>query len=68
MSLKPGSYGRLPPRALEHRRRCVSLPPPRSGEVEQMVAKFLATNSVTACPARYVLPVEQRPLYNRAGY
>jgi hypothetical protein len=33
----------------------------QAGEAERLIAAFLATNQITACPARYALPVEQRP-------
>ena len=29
------------------------------GEAERLVAAFLATHDVTACPTRYAAPVEQ---------
>lgn len=67
MHQKTSSYGRLSMQALQHRRRCETLPPLGAGEAEKLVAKYLAANSITACPARYVLPVEQRPLYARIG-
>jgi hypothetical protein len=53
-------YGRLTPEAHAHRLRCKSLPSIQSGEAERLVAGFLATRSVTACPPRYAAPVEQR--------
>ena len=68
MQHKTSTYGRLSLQALQHRRRCESLPPLRKGEVEQLVANYVAAKGITECPARYVLPVEQRPLYARLGY
>lgn len=58
---------RLSLNALQHRRRCERLPALEAGEADRLVASFLATNSITVCPARYVLPVEQRPQYSRSG-
>ena len=34
--------------------------PLQNGEVERLVADFLATRDITACPARYAALVEQR--------
>jgi hypothetical protein len=51
----------LTTKAHAHRLRCKQLPPMRAGEAERLVAAFLATNSITACPTRYVAPVDQRP-------
>lgn len=39
-------------RAIEHARRCSSLPPLRKGEAEQLVQNFLAEHSVTLCPSQ----------------
>lgn len=61
-------FGGLSPQAWQHRRRCEKLPALQDGEAENLVAVFLAARSVTVCPARYVAPVEQRPLYNQATY
>jgi hypothetical protein len=33
----------------------------QAGEAERLIAAFLETNQITACPVRYALPVEQRP-------
>ncbi|HUB13198.1 MAG TPA: hypothetical protein VMB34_14705 [Acetobacteraceae bacterium] len=54
--------------ALQHRRRCERLPALEAGEADRLIANFLASNSITVCPARYVLPVEQRPQYGRSAY
>jgi len=54
------SFGRFTPDAHAHRLRCKSLPSIQAGEAERLVAGFLATRSVTACPPRYAAPVEQR--------
>jgi hypothetical protein len=62
------SFGVLTPEAQAHRRRCMSLPPVRPGEAQRLMADFLATKGVTACPTRYAAPVEQRPLFARSGY
>lgn len=44
----------------ERIRRCRALPPPRPGEIEALVAAFVATNGgVTKCPPAYVVPVQQ---------
>jgi hypothetical protein len=51
----------LTPQAQTYRRRCKSLPPIQAGEVERLVAGFLAARAITACPTRYAAPVEQRP-------
>jgi hypothetical protein len=62
------SYGVLTPAAQAHRRRCKSLPPVQAGEAERLMADFLATRGVTACPTRYAAPIEQRPQLARSGY
>jgi hypothetical protein len=62
------SHGRLTPATLAHRRRYMTLPPIRPGAAERLTADFLAVRGVTACPTRYVLPVEQRPQPARGGY
>jgi hypothetical protein len=54
--------------ASAHRRRCKSLPPMGAGEAERLVAAFLATKGITACPTRYAAPVEQRSKPTRSGY
>jgi hypothetical protein len=54
--------------ASAHRRRCKSLPPVQTGEAERLVAEFLATKGITACPTRYVARVEQRSMPTRSGY
>jgi hypothetical protein len=51
-----------------HRRRCKNLPPIQAGEAERLVAAFLATRDVTACPTRYAAPIEQRSQLTRTGY
>jgi hypothetical protein len=50
-----------------HRLRCMSLPPLQPGEAERLLAGFLATRDVTACPIRYAAPVEQRSHLPRSG-
>ena len=61
-------FGALATKAHEHRLRCKKLPPMRSGEAERLVADFLATRDITACPPRYAAPVEQRlPGRSKAG-
>lgn len=65
---KTNSYGRMSLLAMQHRRRCATLPPMRRGEAESLIAQFLATRDITVCPARYAVPVEQRPLLTRAAY
>jgi len=49
------------------RQRCRSLPPMQPGEADRLIAKFLAAKSVTICPTRYAVPVEQRPRFSRTG-
>jgi hypothetical protein len=65
MQDKSNFFSGMSLRALQHRRRCQRLPALREGEVEDLVATFLAAKSITVCPTRYALPVEQRPLYSR---
>jgi hypothetical protein len=60
MQGKSGFLGALAIHAHQHRRRCQSLPPIEAGEAERLVVGFLATRDITACPARYAAPVEQR--------
>ena len=67
MQQKSSFYGGMSLQALQHRRRCERLPPLRDGEVENLVASFLAARSVTQCPTRYAAPIEQRPLYERVA-
>jgi hypothetical protein len=62
------SFGVLTPEAQAHRRRCMSLPPVRPDEARRLMADFLATKGVTACPTRYAAPIEQRPQLTRSGY
>jgi hypothetical protein len=59
---------RLSLTALHHRRRCQQLPRLEAGEADRLVAAFLAAKSITVCPPRYALPVEQRPQYSRNSY
>jgi hypothetical protein len=54
-------WGGLPRTAFAHRQRCKRLSPIQPGEAEHLVANFLASRTVTVCPARYAAPVEQRP-------
>jgi len=35
------------------------------GEAERLIADFLASKSITACPTRYAAPIEQRPQFSR---
>jgi hypothetical protein len=62
------SFGVLAPEAQAHRRRCMGLPPVQPGEAKRLVADFLATRDVTACPTRYAAPIEQRSQLSRSGY
>jgi hypothetical protein len=68
MQHKSSFFGALAAKANAHRLRCKSLPPMHPGEAERLLAGFLATRSVTACPARYAAPVEQRTHLSRSGY
>jgi hypothetical protein len=60
MQSKTKFWGGLPMKANAHRLRCKRLSPMQPGEAEHLVADFLASRGVTACPARYAAPVEQR--------
>ena len=51
--------------AVTHWQRCKSLPPMQPGEAERLIADFLASKSITACPTRYAAPIEQRPQFSR---
>jgi hypothetical protein len=62
------TIGTLNEDALAHRRRCKGLPPVKPGEVERLVAGFLATRGVTALPTRYAAPIEQRLQSVRSAY
>jgi hypothetical protein len=62
------SIGELTADALAHLRRCKSLPPIQHGEAERLIAQFLATRSVTACPTRYLAPIEPQSQLARSGY
>jgi hypothetical protein len=65
----PGrSISGLTPEGMAHRRRCKSLPPVQPGEAERLMANFLATRSVTACPTRYAAPIEQRSQLARSKH
>lgn len=47
-------------RRLKHIRECRALPPLKPGEVEQLVARFLAKQGgPTKCPAAYLVPMQQ---------
>jgi hypothetical protein len=59
MKDKASSFGALATTAYANRSRSKSLPM-QNGEVERLVADFLATRDIAACPARYAAPVEQR--------
>jgi hypothetical protein len=52
--------GALTAEALAHRRRCRGLPKVQPGEAERLIADFVATKGVTACPTRYAAPIEQQ--------
>ena len=62
------SIAALTPDALAHRRRCRTLPPVQPGEAERLMADFLATKGVTACPTRYAAPIEQCSQHAQIGY
>jgi hypothetical protein len=68
MQHNTGFFGALATRARAHRLRCKTLPPIQAGEAERLVADFLATRDITACPVRYAAPVEQRLQPARLGY
>jgi hypothetical protein len=68
MQNKPSFSSALTPEAQAHRRRCKSLPPMQAGEAERLLAGFLATRGVTACPTRYAAPIEQRSHLSRTGH
>jgi hypothetical protein len=61
------SHGRFTPESQAHWRRCKTLPPIQRGEAERLMAEFLATRGVNACPTRYLAPIEQHPLLVRSG-
>ena len=67
MNQKSSAF-RLSLNALQHRRRCERLPALQTGEADRLIAAFLAANTVTVCPPRYALPVEQRPQYSQNSY
>jgi hypothetical protein len=47
-------------RRAERIRRCRALPPLRPGEMEQLVAAFVAKHgAITQCPPAYVVPIQQ---------
>jgi hypothetical protein len=60
-------FGAMATKAHEHRLRCRRLPPIQSGEVERLVADFLATRDITSCPPRFAAPVEERIQSARSG-
>ena len=62
------SFAAVAAKARAHRLRCKSLPPMQPGEAERLLAGYLATRDVTACPTRYAAPVEQRSYFARSGY
>jgi hypothetical protein len=47
------------PESLARWRRCKDLSPVQRGESERLISEFMATRSVTVCPVRYAVPVEQ---------
>ena len=51
MQYKSNIFGAPPAKANAHRLRCKSLPAMQPGEAERLLAGFLATRSVTTCPA-----------------
>jgi hypothetical protein len=59
---------RLSLNALQHRRRCERLPALQAGEADRLIAAYLSERSITVCPTRYALPVEQQPQYSRSSY
>jgi len=65
---RKSSVFRLSLNALQHRRRCERLPALQSGEADRLIAAYLSERSITECPTRYALPVEQRPQYSRNSY
>jgi hypothetical protein len=67
MQSKSSFPGMLASKAHAHRLRCKNLPPMQPGEAERLLAGFLATRNVTACPTRYAAPIEQRPHLTRGG-
>jgi hypothetical protein len=62
------SFAAVAAKSQAHRMRCKNLPPMQPGEAERLMAGFLATRDVTACPARYAAPVEQQSHLARSGY
>jgi len=60
MQDKASFIGASAAKAYANRLRRRNLPPMQNGEVERLVADFLATRDITACPARYAALVEQR--------
>ena len=62
------SFAGRTPEGMAHRRRCKSLPPVQPGEAERLMADFLATRGVTACPTRYAAPIEQRSQLSRSSH
>jgi hypothetical protein len=67
MQNKSSFTSALTSNARAHRMRCKSLPPMQPGEAERLMAGFLATRNVTACPTRYAAPIEQRSHLARSG-
>jgi hypothetical protein len=60
-------FGRPSDQAREHWERCRNLPPLQTGEAESLTTAFLATRSITVCPARYAAPLQHRYLLTRNG-
>ena len=60
MQDKASFIGASATKAYASRLRRRNRPPMQHGEVERLVADFLATRDITACPARYAALAEQR--------
>jgi hypothetical protein len=56
------------PESLARWRRCKGLSPVQQGEAERLMAVFMTTRSITACPTRYAAPVEQHANVMRSRY
>ena len=54
------SFAAVAAKSHAHRLRCKNLLKMQTGEAERLLAGFLATRDVTACPTRYAAPVEQQ--------
>ncbi len=47
------------PELLARWRRCKDLSPVQRDESDRLMAEFMATRTITVCPVRYAVPVEQ---------